>query len=315
MVFLSPELDGAMFGFGVMCYSNSVRRLRMMRRKFLHPPSTVGQRVRSPLRVSAACSIAGPWEHAGMMAAGAALGAGLSALNASEKTKMEERLMVQRLRNQSILPRAFARPPATPATPALAPRPAHVPWPQHGRSPRCRPPCSAVMLNCSAGCACARMRVNVQLRPAALEPLMRVAMTTEHVSRCPEPRAQCCVSHNEAELTFRPLVFVSLVHKRRVAASAGVTEALGWRTLRFLRHTRQALTTHSPRPPPRCRLRRRGDSPWHRLRLRRRQETSIRFATLDRGRAWRALPREVENRFRCGRLLGTHILEELACSD
>lgn len=120
MVFLSPELDGAMFGFGVMCYSNSVRRLRMMRRKFLHPPSTVGQRVRSPLRVSAACSIAGPWEHAGMMAAGAALGAGLSALNASEKIKMEERLMVQRLRNQSILPRAFARPPATPA---LAPAP------------------------------------------------------------------------------------------------------------------------------------------------------------------------------------------------
>ncbi len=32
MVFLTPELDGAMFGFGVMCYSNSVRRLRMMRR-------------------------------------------------------------------------------------------------------------------------------------------------------------------------------------------------------------------------------------------------------------------------------------------
>ena len=58
-----------------------------------------------------------------MMAAGAALGAGLSALNASEKIKMEERLMVQRLRNQSILPRAFARPPATPATPALAPAP------------------------------------------------------------------------------------------------------------------------------------------------------------------------------------------------
>ena len=42
MVFLSPELDGAMFGFGVMCYSNSVRRLRMMRRKFLHPPHRRG---------------------------------------------------------------------------------------------------------------------------------------------------------------------------------------------------------------------------------------------------------------------------------
>lgn len=44
-----------------------------------------------------------------MMVAGAALGAGLTALNASEKAKMDERLMVQRLRNQTILPRMFAR--------------------------------------------------------------------------------------------------------------------------------------------------------------------------------------------------------------
>eukprot|EP01043_Picozoa_sp_COSAG02_P034005 COSAG02_NODE_2353_length_9081_cov_4.981073_5_plen_111_part_00 len=45
-----------------------------------------------------------------MMVAGAALGAGLTKLNATEKTKMEERLMVQRLRNQSILPRASGPP-------------------------------------------------------------------------------------------------------------------------------------------------------------------------------------------------------------
>ena len=212
MVFFSPELDGAMFGFGVMCYSNSVRRLRIMRRKFLQP-----HRRRAAGKESAACmcscSIAGPWEHAGMMAAGAALGAGLSALNATEKAKMEERLMVQRLRNQSILPRAFASP-----LPRLRrcrwPCPAHVPRPQRGRSPRWRPPGLASRLNRTAGCVCARVRVHVQLRPAALAPTMRAAaMTTEYVSRCPEPKAQCCVSHNQTELTFRPLVFVSLVRK------------------------------------------------------------------------------------------------------
>ena len=32
MVLLSPSMDGAMFGFGVMCYSNGVRRMRIFRR-------------------------------------------------------------------------------------------------------------------------------------------------------------------------------------------------------------------------------------------------------------------------------------------
>ena len=47
-----------------------------------------------------------------MMVAFAAVGSGLAALNVSEKAKMEERLMVQRLRNQGIVPSASARPPA-----------------------------------------------------------------------------------------------------------------------------------------------------------------------------------------------------------
>ena len=50
------------------------------------------------------CSLPGPWEHLGMMVAFSAVGMGLQALNVSEKAKMEERLMVQRLRNQKILP-------------------------------------------------------------------------------------------------------------------------------------------------------------------------------------------------------------------
>ena len=47
-----------------------------------------------------------------MMVAFAAVGSGLAALNVSEKAKMEERLMVQRLRNQGIVPSASVRPPA-----------------------------------------------------------------------------------------------------------------------------------------------------------------------------------------------------------
>ena len=47
-----------------------------------------------------------------MMVAFAAVGSGQAALNVSEKAKMEERLMVQRLRNQGIVPSASARPPA-----------------------------------------------------------------------------------------------------------------------------------------------------------------------------------------------------------
>jgi hypothetical protein len=61
-----------------------------------------------------------------MMLAGAALGAGLTKLNATEKVKMEERLMVQRLRNQSILPRASV----PPRIPTSSPSP---PGPTHGR--------------------------------------------------------------------------------------------------------------------------------------------------------------------------------------
>ena len=38
------------------------------------------------------------------MAAFAVVGMGLSRLNVSEQAKMDERLMVQRLRNQKILP-------------------------------------------------------------------------------------------------------------------------------------------------------------------------------------------------------------------
>ena len=48
MVFFTPELDGAMFGFSVMCYSNSVRRLRMMRRACAHTSRTAA-RGRRPL--------------------------------------------------------------------------------------------------------------------------------------------------------------------------------------------------------------------------------------------------------------------------
>ena len=32
MVLIAPSVDGAMFGFGVMCYSNGVRRMRIFRR-------------------------------------------------------------------------------------------------------------------------------------------------------------------------------------------------------------------------------------------------------------------------------------------
>ena len=35
-MFFSAEINGAMFGFGVMCYSNSIRKMRMMRRKPQH---------------------------------------------------------------------------------------------------------------------------------------------------------------------------------------------------------------------------------------------------------------------------------------
>lgn len=61
-----------------------------------------------------------------MMLAGAALGAGLTKLNATEKAKMDERLMVQRLRNQSILPRASG--------PPLAPVPLSSPPSAHARA-------------------------------------------------------------------------------------------------------------------------------------------------------------------------------------
>ena len=32
MVLFAPEIDGAMFGFGLMIYSNGVRKMRLMRR-------------------------------------------------------------------------------------------------------------------------------------------------------------------------------------------------------------------------------------------------------------------------------------------
>lgn len=31
MVLIARSVDGAMFGFGVMCYSNGVRRMRVLR--------------------------------------------------------------------------------------------------------------------------------------------------------------------------------------------------------------------------------------------------------------------------------------------
>ena len=34
MVLIAPSVDGAMFGFGVMCYSNGVRRMRVFRRAY-----------------------------------------------------------------------------------------------------------------------------------------------------------------------------------------------------------------------------------------------------------------------------------------
>jgi hypothetical protein len=33
MVLIAPEVDGAMFGFGIMVYSNGVRKMRLMRRE------------------------------------------------------------------------------------------------------------------------------------------------------------------------------------------------------------------------------------------------------------------------------------------
>lgn len=108
-----------------------------------------------------------------MMVAGAALGAGLTALNASEKAKMDERLMVQRLRNQSILPRAR-------------------PYPHPSRTSRHRvraaPPaaaCTPVMRVLSQADLERRVRTDdVQLRPAALALTTRAAtMTIEHLSR------------------------------------------------------------------------------------------------------------------------------------
>ena len=59
-----------------------------------------------PRRISDVCrtSCAGPWEHAGAMLIGASIGAGLAALNESEKAKFDERQKVQRLRNAGLLP-------------------------------------------------------------------------------------------------------------------------------------------------------------------------------------------------------------------
>jgi hypothetical protein len=45
-----------------------------------------------------------PWEHAGLMVVGAYVGHQLSLLHDSEEEKLKERLMVQRLRNEGLLP-------------------------------------------------------------------------------------------------------------------------------------------------------------------------------------------------------------------
>ena len=60
--------------------------------------------VRAASLTFARTSCAGPWEHAGAMLIGASIGAGLAALNESEKAKFDERQKVQRLRNAGLLP-------------------------------------------------------------------------------------------------------------------------------------------------------------------------------------------------------------------